>query len=392
MKKTLRLLLGLMAVVLTAAAFAQNTQPVRHKIAIFAPLYLDSAFEANGAYKYGKAFPKFVNPGLEFYMGAQTALDSLKKAGAPLEVFIYDTKSVKTSIGQRLASAELKGLELMIAHASAPEVRQLAEDAQQRKIPLVSATLPNDAGITANPYLVVLNSTLRAHCEGIYRYLQRYHNMDRIIVFQKNGTQEDEIKQHLQELVQTTTSPRLKIEFKNIGTTFDDATMASNLDSLRNTVCIAGSLDQNFGIRMAQALAMIRETYPVTIIGMPTWDGLGEFRKAAYKDIEIMYSTPFYYARTNSLGTKLATDFETQTSGRPSDMFFRGYETTLRFALLLLDTNKDMASNLSRKGNYIFTNFDIQPVFLNKQNMTLDYFENKKLYFVKTFNGQVTVQ
>jgi hypothetical protein len=68
-------------------------------------------------------------------------------------------------------------------------------------------------------------------------------------------------------------------------------------------------------------------------------------------------------------------------------MFYRGYETMLRFALLLLDTKKDIASNLTRKGNYIFTQFDIQPVFLNKQNMTLDYFENKKLYFIKINNG-----
>jgi hypothetical protein len=68
-------------------------------------------------------------------------------------------------------------------------------------------------------------------------------------------------------------------------------------------------------------------------------------------------------------------------------MFFRGYETMLRFGLLLLDTKKDIASNLTRKGNFVFTQFDIQPVFLNKATMTLDYFENKKLYFIKHSNG-----
>jgi hypothetical protein len=68
-------------------------------------------------------------------------------------------------------------------------------------------------------------------------------------------------------------------------------------------------------------------------------------------------------------------------------MYYRGYETMLRFALLLLDTKKDIASNLTRKGNYIFTNFDIQPQFLNKKSMTLDYFENKKLYYVRIING-----
>ncbi|MCW3119218.1 MAG: amino acid transporter substrate-binding protein, partial [Chitinophagaceae bacterium] len=49
-------------------AFAQNDSAIRkHKIAIFAPLYLDSAFDAVYNYRYDKTFPKFINPGLEFY-------------------------------------------------------------------------------------------------------------------------------------------------------------------------------------------------------------------------------------------------------------------------------------------------------------------------------------
>ena len=72
-------------------------------------------------------------------------------------------------------------------------------------------------------------------------------------------------------------------------------------------------------------------------------------------------------------------------------MFYRGYETTLRFAQLLLESKQDISANLTRKGNYVFTAFDIEPVFLNKQTMTLDYFENKKLYYVKIVNGVKTV-
>src|ERR1700722_510641 len=54
----------------------------RHSVAIFLPLYLDSAFDATGNYRYDKNFPKFINPGLEFYEGAQLALDSLEAEDA----------------------------------------------------------------------------------------------------------------------------------------------------------------------------------------------------------------------------------------------------------------------------------------------------------------------
>ena len=376
-----------------AAATAQTPlSPVRHKIAIFAPIYLDSVFDAAQAYRFGTTFPKFSNPGLEFYQGAQMALDSLRKTGAPLDVYIYDSRAAQSPLQQTIANAELKNAELLIAHATQADVRILAEAAQQRKIPFISASLPNDAGVYNNPYLVILNATLRTHCEGIYRYLQRYHSTEKIVVFQKSGVQEDQIRDYLQEAAKNTAALPLKLEFKNIGAGFDYALLAKSLDSTKNTVCVAGSLDESFGLALAQNLAALRATYPVSIIGMPTWDAAAkEFTKPDYKDIEIVYSTPFYYDRPTGLGARLSAQFEAETAGRPSDMFYRGYETTLRFAQLLLDTTKDVSSSLTRKGNYVFTAFDIEPVFLDKKSMTLDYFENKKLYYVKIINGVKTV-
>jgi hypothetical protein len=48
----------------------------------------------------------------------------------------------------------------------------------------------------------------------------------------------------------------------------------------------------------------------------------------------------------------------------------------------------DVSSNLSNKFPKIFTEFDIQPV-LGKPGMTLEYFENKKLYFLKWQDGVI---
>src|SRR5688572_31474466 len=79
-----------------------KAQNGKQKIAIFAPLYLDSAFDATNGYRYDKAFPKFINPGLEFYEGIQFALDSLNKENVQLEVFVFDTRSSKTLLQEQL--------------------------------------------------------------------------------------------------------------------------------------------------------------------------------------------------------------------------------------------------------------------------------------------------
>lgn len=382
------ILLALFLAFFASVTHAQDLR--RHKIALFAPLYLDSAF-TGANYRYGKEFPKFLNPGLEFYQGAQMALDSLQKAGAPLEVFIYDSRSRRLPMADILRGPAMNGVEMIIASANNTEVRQLAETAFQRKVPLISATLPNDAGVNNNPYMVILNSTLRAHCEGIYRYLQTYHTRDKIVLFRKNGAQENQLRDYFTDIAQTTTDKRLNIETIDVSNGFDVQSYSKRLDSTRRTVIVAGSLDQTFGEDLASELATISETYPITLIGMPTWENIRGLTRSEFKTLEVLYSTPFYLNRNDRLAAQISNVFEKRIEGRPTDMFFKGYEVMLRFALLLLDTRADIASNLSRKGNYVFTQFDIQPVFTNKQNMALDYFENKKLYFVRRYNGVTDV-
>ena len=52
---------------LAGTASAQDPAP-KFRVAIFAPLYLDSAFDNQSEYRYAKnIFPKFINPGLESY-------------------------------------------------------------------------------------------------------------------------------------------------------------------------------------------------------------------------------------------------------------------------------------------------------------------------------------
>ncbi|HEU4471745.1 MAG TPA: ABC transporter substrate-binding protein [Flavisolibacter sp.] len=377
--------LSLFLIALSALPGKADAQAQKQKIAIFTPLFLDSAFDAQGNFRFEKTGAKFLTPGLDFYYGAQMALDSLQKRGAPLEVFVYDTRGDE-SIGQQLSKPEMKDVELIIGQSNAAETKTLAEAALRKKIPFISATLPNDAGIYNNPYFVVLNTTLQSHVEGIYRYLQKYHSLDRIIVFRKPGAQEDQLKNHFNDFTKSTLSTPLSIKFVELGGEPSAQAVAAQLDSNRKTVCIAGSLDEGFGIKLAQILAGLGKKYPVMALGMPTWDNFN-LNRPELSNLEIVYSTPFFYNRMTPLETQLATDFSNKMSVRPSDMFFRGYETTLRFALLLLDTKKDVASSLSRKGNTVLTQFDIQPVFKDKSAMSLDYFENKHLYFVKVMGG-----
>jgi hypothetical protein len=376
-----RVFTGFLLTLFWICCFGQHA----HKVAIFAPLYLDSAFDAAGNYHFEKSFPKYLNPGLEFYEGAQFALDSLDSRKAPLEVYVYDTRS-REPLATKLNRPELKNVELFVAETNAAEARILAETARERKIPFISTNVPNDLGITNNPYFVILNSTLPTHVEGIYRFLQKYNSLDPIVVFRKPGAQEDQIKSDLIEAGRTTLSRPLTIRYVDLSPGFTASQLLPYLDSTRKTICICGSLEEGFGNRLLQELGSVSHTYPITVMGMPTWDNFN-FSRTETGAMEVIYTTPFYYNRATSLESELANAFTSNIGSRPTEMFFRGYESTLHFILLVLAGRNDLASDITRKGFNVFTPFDIQPVFKDKKTMTLDYFENKHLYFIHVLRG-----
>src|SRR6185369_15894251 len=266
-----------------------SAQTAKHKIAIFSPLYLDSAFDDLNNYRYEKQFPKFINPGLEFYEGVQLALDSLAREGTQLEVFIYDTRSEKESLTQQLSKLD-SSIELILAYANPQESWNIANAAKAKKIPYINVNLPNDAGITDNPYFVMLNSTLQTHIGLLYKYLQKNYALSPIIMFRKKGQMEDVIKSLFDEAGKNTQSVALKIKYVDLVDSFTVDQLMAKLDSNVHTVCIAGSLDENFGRRLSQQLASIARSYPLTVVGMPTFDNLTrDFTLPQYKGLEIVY-------------------------------------------------------------------------------------------------------
>ena len=374
---------------LSGLSAQEDTTAKRSKIAVFAPLYLDSAFDVTYEYRYAKTeFPKFINPGLEFYEGVQLALDSMERIGVPIEVFVYDTRSATQTLAEQLERCNKDSVELILTYSTITEVKAFADSGLKSNIPVININMPNDGGVSSNPFYVILNPTLRTQIEGIYRHIQKYYSTEPLVIFRKKGPLEDRIRYFLDEFGKQTLSTPLKLKYVDLPDSFTVNHLKKYLDTIQQTVCIAGTMDENFGKRLVAKLAALKkESYKALIIGMPTWDVVRDFRRAPeYKGIEIVYSTPFYNPRTDSVSVRITEYFDEIMYSRPSDMVMRGYEAMWRFGNLLTKYKGEITSNLSRKEFNLFREFDIQPV-INRETMMLDYFENKKLFFLKWQDG-----
>ena len=383
-------LTGLLSVVVSPlSAQPVATTPTRIKIALFAPLYLDSAFDKNDSYRYGpKQFPKFLVPGLEFYEGALLALDSLNKEGADIELVVFDNKATNKTISEQLSSPACDELDLILTYCAANELKYFAAFGLERKIPVVNINLPNDGGVTKNPFLILLNSTLSSQCQHIYNFIRNRFTKQSLVVFQKKGTLEARIRTFIEEAARKKGGTTPSIKFVELTDSFTSQQLIPYLDTTKATICWIGSLDENFGKRISlQLVGLAKQRYKLTVMGMPTWDGVKDFTKPEYRGADLLYCTPFYSPRIDSVSIGIETFFSDQLYARPSDMVLRGYEAIWRFSKLLMRYQKEIIFHFGSKEFNLFRELDIQPVLTSGQPPAIQYYENKKLYYLKWQDG-----
>lgn len=378
---------------ITVIAQTSDSIPVvkTYRVGVFAPLYLDSVFSDGGNFRFKEGMPKFILPAVDFVNGVQSGLDSLIMTGNEnVDVHIYDTKSFTQPLSVLIKTKKLDSLDLLIGAVRDFEYKLLADLALAKHVPFISALYPNDGGVTGNPFVVILNSTLKAHCEGIYSYLLQNHGTDKIFLCRKTGQQEDRVAGYFRSINEPDGKPLLSIQTINVDSAITSNVLKAKLDSNRTTVVIGASLDESFANSLASACFELYQQYPLSLIGMPNWDGFKSLvKKDAFEDFPIFYTTPYFNTKNDDHSKILINSFAAKLKGKPSDMAFKGFECAQVFVNLLLSYPDDFMKHLNDKGFKMYSEYNFKPVTVKKTNTSPDYFENKHLFFVRILNGNL---
>lgn len=392
MKKKYYIALLSLCCFFSLSSFAQVTSsPIfnTYKVGIFAPLYLDSVFNED-EFKYPKNFPRFVVQGLDFVQGAQIALDSMPPLTANLDARFFDSKSTSQDISTLIKDKKLDSLDFIIGSVRDEDYRALANYAAEKKIPFISATYPNDGGITSNPYVVVVNSTLKAHCEAIYSYVLQNHGTDKIMLIRKPGSQEDKVAGYFSTLNKPDGKSLLNIQTVNIDSTFNY--IKYKLDSTKQNIIIGASLDEDFAYSLAAALAPMKKKYDITLIGMPNWDGFQSFNntKRNLNDFPFFFTASYFNPKWDNYSKMIQEVYLDKYKGKPSDYSYKGFESIYLFTRLFTRYPKDFMNHLNDYAYKVFSEYNFKPVSVRQGSEGPDYFENKHLYFLKSVNGVVS--
>ncbi len=372
-----------------ASASDTTFSPVR--IAVLAPLYLDSAFNGTGYNLSNTKIPQYFLGGLEFYNGVMMAIDSLQKENANIEVWIFDTHKKGQNIQQLLSQMQPLNFSLIVASfSSLAEQKNVSEFSGSNSIPVISETYPTDAYLNYNPFFVMVNPTWKTHINAIYKYLDSNYRRQKIIYFTRKGSLEDAITKEFAAL-----NNDRSINFSTIflNDNFSDADVLKHLDSTKQNIVMCGTLNENFGRSLIKTLNDNGDSYSTIVIGMPTWDGMNETKGTSSDKIQIIISTSYKYLRSDSIVNNLSEQYTTNFFSRPSDVVFKGFESMYHFTKLALKYPDNFINNISDTAYTVCSNYDFKPIRLSKTSFIPDYLENKKIYFIKIVNGEIqTIQ
>jgi hypothetical protein len=356
-----------------------------YRVAIIAPLYLDSVFTGYHL-KSGTSIPKYTIGGADFVQGAELALDTLNLHGRHVEAFIYDSKSVAQPVPVLIKSGKLDNIDLIIGSVKPPEYYQLAQFAFQKNIPFISATYPNDGGIRQNPDLLIVNSTLKAHCEGIFSYILQKHGGDHIYLVHKKN--DNRIDNYFKEINFVDGKPLLKIKEIVLDSSISSNELRYLVDTTKPVVIIGASLNQTFSKKLADACYPIALINQVVLIGMPNWDGFACWYNNTYMGFPIRFTTPHYLAKDNTFGKYLNDKYLQLYNIEPSEMVEKGFGITYNFTSILINHPGFFMQNINDTSYAPFHDFNFQPVY-HGNNSQIDYYENKHLFIMQILNGEI---
>jgi hypothetical protein len=355
-------------------AFAREIKKDTYNIALYAPLYLDSVSSDMPT----RSLPRYILPGLDFYEGAQLALDSLQAQGVKLNVTVFDSKNK-----QNIHSANLVNTDLIIAAVGTPEIKDLSDIARKKEINLVSATYPNDAGVNDNPFFIITNSLLKTHGEALQRYLQEGYASKNILIIHRDSPFEKRISADiLEEYNKLQSGKKTKPREVIWNDSISDLNLSQYFLADRPNLCIVTSLDEASAKNILRKLSLQTASYPIQVFGMPTWD-IMKFKEPEFKGIPIFYTSPYYNDKTDAYSRYITDYWKRVYKSRPSDMAFKGFELTWYFVKQLSTSGVYFNKDINDPSKKVFSNFNYQPIYLKDDEKEPDYFENKNIYIIQ---------
>jgi hypothetical protein len=317
---------------------------------------------------------------VEYYEGFLMAVDSLKRTGGGVDLYVYDSGGQNASILSILQQKEMVGMNVIFGPLYPKHIKPLADFAKTNKIRLVIPFTSKENEVFSNPYVYQINTPQFYLYSEVYKHFANEFKDANIVIWNTEEQKSDyEFTRRIGRLPNKSFTVRI-LEKEDIAA---GAIQAAFSFTQTNIVIPTSNSNAALAKLISQLLVTfgkIRE-YDIRLFGFPDWQAYVKNHIDEYFEWDTYFYTSFY---TNTLIPDVMNFTRTYRRWYSKDLTstypkygILGYDMGFYFLKGLFTYGAEFENNLS---NVEFTPIQIGFKFLRTDNG--GGFINKQLFFV----------
>lgn len=335
----------------------------------------------------GSSVPEKSSLALQFYAGAKIALQEISQTeGINLVVDVYDTQANDADFLPVISNPKLNNADVFIGPVRNSHVQAFADWTKRNRKILISPETPTSELTAQNPDFIQTNPSLRAHCEAIINFIQKYHRSDAVTLVCKEK-EADRLPYF--QIANASDIPLTELIVPDATANFDKIDLKKYLKPGRTAVFVLPTwASQDFVMAFLRKLKDVKGAAKVEVYGMPQWKSYESIEAEYLTALNVHISSASYIDYTVEEVKEFQQKFYEATGTLPDDDAFNGYDVTLFTGKMLRRYGLSFPENLDREpfqglhGQFrfskIFTNGAVDDGFNQP-----DYLENTFVHILK---------
>lgn len=319
---------------------------------------------------------------VEYYEGFLMAVDSLKRTGTSLDLYVYDSGKDISTLNTILAKNEMKKMDVIFGPMHQNQIKPLSDFAEKNDIRLVIPFSQKGEEVFNNPAVYQINTPQSYLYSEVYEHFTRQFPNAHVI-FIEPAIADKEKAEFISGLKQELKSKGVSMQTVNESATKE--TLKAALRNDKENIFIPTSSTNVLLIKALPQLTLLVRDNPeqnIHLFGYPEWQIYTKDHLDSFFELDVYFYSSFY---TNTL-FPAAVQF--------TNNYHKWYSKDLtskfpNYAMLGFDTGFFFLKGLSRYGSELENNLPkmnltpIQTGFKFQRVNNWGGFINKKVFFIR---------
>lgn len=319
---------------------------------------------------------------VEYYEGFLMAVDSLKRTGTSLDLYVYDSGKDVSTLNTILAKSEMKKMDVIFGPMHQNQIKPLSDFAEKNDIRLVIPFSQKGEEVFNNPAVYQINTPQSYLYSEVYEHFTRQFPNAHVI-FIEPTTSDKEKAEFISGLKQELKSKGISMQAVDENATKE--TMKAALRNGKENIFIPTSGKNVLLIKVLPQLTLLVRDTPeqnIHLFGYPEWQTYTRDHLESFFELDVYFYSSFYTNTLFPAAVQFTNDYHKWYSKDLASKF-------PNYAMLGFDTGFFFLKGLSRYGSELENNLPkmsltpIQTGFKFQRVNNWGGFINKKVFFIR---------